>query len=134
MGGRLGRPEADPLVGDFLAKWSGSSGPEIEARVPGITQTDVSRWRRDDWEWLSEAKQKALRDDLARTPDMERAEKKVAARWFRVMAERLDAEAISPEVVAGLDRAVGQVVKRGTRDPKAPKASGAGPHQGGGRR
>lgn len=89
-------PESEALVGVFLEKWKGVSGPKVAAQVDGVEQTDVSRWRRGTWTYLTEAKAQAIRDDLKRTPERDREEKLIAARWMRRMAEALELEATLP--------------------------------------
>lgn len=52
------------LVRRFLARWEGVSGPRIERSVPGVTQSDVSRWRTGKWKRLTAPKARALREAL----------------------------------------------------------------------
>lgn len=48
------------LVAAFLEAMENMSGREIAVRVPGVTPDDVSRWRRDEWSWLSGKKRRTL--------------------------------------------------------------------------
>lgn len=59
--------EDQELVRRFLEKWEGVGGTTVEKRVPGVTQSDVSRWRLGHWSYLSTAKRQALRDDLQKS-------------------------------------------------------------------
>lgn len=85
--------EGKALVAAFVKKWEGVSGPKVADQVPGVEQGDVSRWRRGAWTYVTEAKAKAIRDDLQRTPDRVREEKLIAARWMRMKADELEREA-----------------------------------------
>ena len=49
------------LVQEFLKTVAGLSTYEASDVAEGITQTDVSKWRRSDWKRLTAAKQRALR-------------------------------------------------------------------------
>lgn len=55
-------PMHEELVGRFLSAYPESrySANELEKNLPGISANDVSRWRRDDWEWLTGKKRRAI--------------------------------------------------------------------------
>ncbi len=48
------------LVGRFLKLVAGFSGQEVRRMVPGVTDNDMSRWRRGDFARLSAAKRRTL--------------------------------------------------------------------------
>lgn len=50
----------EELVAEFLDASSRLSGREAAERVPGVSQHDVSRWRRGEWTRLTSAKKRAL--------------------------------------------------------------------------
>lgn len=56
------------LVAAFLEVMDGYSGREISQMVPGITDNDVSRWRRGEWSRLTAAKRRAIRRYLDLQP------------------------------------------------------------------
>ena len=53
-------PTDTDLVGAFLAAVDGLSTTKAADRAPGVTQMDVSRWRRGDWKRLNKDKRQAL--------------------------------------------------------------------------
>lgn len=57
----------EELVSAFLEAVRGLSGREVESRVPGVTQSDVSRWTRRKFSALSSAKRRALIDYLEKS-------------------------------------------------------------------
>lgn len=54
------------LVQGFLDATADLSQHEVEERVPGVTQSDVSRWKRGDWVRLTAAKKRAIKEFLDR--------------------------------------------------------------------
>lgn len=57
-------PSDATLVRDFLEAVDGFSQEEVERRVGGVTQNDLSRWRRGEWKRITAAKRRALQDFL----------------------------------------------------------------------
>ncbi len=53
------------VVADFLRAVEGYSGAAVKTMVPGVTESDVSRWRSGKWERLSNAKRATLQEWLA---------------------------------------------------------------------
>ncbi len=49
------------LVREFLEFVADYSGQEIREMVPGVTDNDVSRWRRGDWTRITKAKRRAIK-------------------------------------------------------------------------
>lgn len=86
------QPDAE-IVQAFLAETAGLSQEEIEAIAEGITQTDVSRWRRDDWQRLTAAKRRAV---LRFLEERRRA---------KAVAQRAGASVVPAEAAAELGRA-----------------------------
>lgn len=54
------RPPDNEIIASFLASTEGLSQEEAGRRVPGVSQSDVSRWRRGEWKRLSDKKRHAL--------------------------------------------------------------------------
>ena len=52
------------IVNRFLAKWEGTDGTVVGASVPGVTDSDVSRWRAGHYKRLTTTKRRALLTDL----------------------------------------------------------------------
>ena len=57
------------LVASFIDLTSRFSQPEVAKNFEGITQSDVSRWRRGDWKRLTAVKRRALEAGVARFDD-----------------------------------------------------------------
>ena len=56
------KPEDERLIMRFLARIGdlGLSQNEVEDRVPGVTQSDVSRWANGNWTRITGAKRRAV--------------------------------------------------------------------------
>lgn len=53
-------PSDKDLVDAFLGATDGLTQGEVEQAVDGVTQNDVSRWRRGEWKRLTGEKRRAL--------------------------------------------------------------------------
>jgi hypothetical protein len=73
------------LVESFLRRVKRLTGPEIRSKCPGITEHDVSRWRRGQYSRLSPSKRSAIieamhQDASAHLEDSERFNRRLGAR------------------------------------------------------
>ena len=58
------RVRDEELVRRFLASVSELSQREVGRRIAGVSQSDVSRWRNNEWEYITTKKREALREHL----------------------------------------------------------------------
>lgn len=104
----------------------GFSLDSVAALIEGVTQTDLSRWQRGDWKWLSRAKESALRKFLEAHGGEEGARRYVVAELGNVTG-------LSPEearrvrdlareilsIVGSADVNSARVIARAGREAKA---------------
>lgn len=62
------------LVAAFKERYRRWSQTEVAERVDGVTQKDLSRWRRDDYrpEHMTYEKERALLDEMRKDPPKRR--------------------------------------------------------------
>ena len=59
--------EADEaLIEEFLKRIEDCSGLEIGRLIDGVTQNDVSRWRRGEWDYIQAKKRRAVKRFLGK--------------------------------------------------------------------
>lgn len=57
----------EELIGQFLREIDDYSQREAADMVDGVNQNDISRWIRGDWQWLTAAKRRSLKEFLRHT-------------------------------------------------------------------
>lgn len=79
----------EKLVADYLEATDDLSQLEASGLAAGITQSDVSRWRRGEWEWLTAKKRRAIRQALKRIEE-EGADRHAERRALHMAADLLE--------------------------------------------
>lgn len=90
-------PADRDLISRFLDRVADLSQEEVEKSVPGITQSDMTRWRRDDWQRLTAKKRRAVERFLKQPKNGKSPQKALmeAARILEAKAKELRRQADS---------------------------------------